>query len=70
MTLYLRRRAAFSAGFREPPPGETGRGHDYLVEMTVGGEIDAETGMVINIKDVDAVLKAQVIGPLHGRLLD
>jgi len=70
MTLYLRRRAAFSAGFRQPPPGETGRGHDYLVEMTVGGEIDAETGMVINIKDVDAVLKAQVISPLHGRLLD
>ncbi len=70
MTLYLRRRAAFSAGFRQPPPGETGRGHDYLVEMTVGGQIDPKTGMVINIKDVDAVLKAQVVGPLHGRLLD
>lgn len=70
MTLYLRRRAAFSAGFKQPPPGDTGRGHDYLVEMTVGGEIDLVTGMVINIKDVDAVLKAQVVGPLHGRLLD
>ena len=70
MTLYLRRRAAFSAGFRQPPLGDTGRGHDYLVEMTVGGQIDPRTGMVINIKDVDAVLKAQVVGPLHGRLLD
>lgn len=70
MTLYLRRRAAFSAGFKQPPPGETGRGHDYLVEMTVGGAIDPKTGMVINIKDVDAVLKTQVVGPLHGRLLD
>lgn len=70
MTLYLRRRAAFSAGFKQPPPGETGRGHDYIVEMTVGGEIDPKTGMVINIKDVDAALKAQVVGPLHGRLLD
>ena len=70
MTLYLRRRATFSAGFKQPPPGDTGRGHDYLVEMTVGGEIDPKTGMVINIKDVDAVLKAQVVGPLHGRLLD
>ena len=70
MTLYLRRRAAFSAGFRNPLPGDTGRGHDYLVEMTVGGEIDPATGMVINIRDVDAVLKAQVVGPLHGRLLD
>ncbi len=70
MTLYLRRRAAFSAGFRQPPPGETGRGHDYQVELTVGGTIDPVTGMVINIKDVDAVLKAQVVGPLHGKLLD
>lgn len=70
MTMYLRRRAAFSAGFRQPPPGETSRGHDYLVELTVGGDIDPGTGMVINIKEVDAVLKAQVVGPLHGRLLD
>ena len=70
MSIYLRRRASFSAGFRQPPPGETGRGHDYLVEMTVGGVVDQKTGMVINIKDVDAILKAQVITPLHGRLLD
>lgn len=70
MTVYLRRRASFSAGFKQPPPGETGRGHDYLVELTVGGEIDPRTGMVVNIKDVDAVLKAQVVQPLHGTLLD
>ncbi len=70
MTMYLRRRASFSAGFQHPPPGETGRGHDYLCELTVGGSIDPQTGMVVNIKDVDAVLKTQVIGPLHGKLLD
>lgn len=70
MTMYLRRRAGFSAGFRHPPLGDTGRGHDYLCELTVGGEISPDTGMVINIKDVDAVLKAQVISPLHGKLLD
>ena len=70
MTIYLRRRASFSAGFRQPPPGETGRGHDYLVELTVGGRADPATGMVVNIRDVDAVLKAQVVQPLHGTLLD
>lgn len=70
MTMYLRRRAGFSAGFHHPPPGEKGRGHDYLCELTVGGVIDPETGMVINIKDVDAVLKAHVVGPLDGKLLD
>ncbi len=70
MTVYLRRQASFSAGFRQPPPGETGRGHDYLVELTVGGEINPRTGMVVNIKDVDAVLKAQVVQPMNGKLLD
>ncbi len=70
MTLYLRRRASFSAGFRQPPPGETGRGHDYLVELTVAGEVNPATGMVVNIRDVDAVLKARVTTPLHGKLLD
>ena len=68
--MYLRRRAAFSAGFRRPPPGDTGRGHDYLCELTVGGRVDPDTGMVVNIKDVDAVLKARVTGPLAGKLLD
>ena len=70
MTLYLRRRATFSAGFRRPPPGETGRGHDYLCELTVGGAINPDTGMVLNIKDVDAVLQEHVVGPLGGTLLD
>jgi len=70
MTMYLRRRATFSAGFRRPLPGDTGRGHDYLCELTVGGAIDSDTGMVVNIKDVDAVLKAQIVGPLGGKLLD
>jgi 6-pyruvoyltetrahydropterin/6-carboxytetrahydropterin synthase len=51
-------------------PGERGGGHDYLCELTVGGDIDPRTGMVVNIKDVDAVLKAQIVGVLDGRLLD
>lgn len=65
MTMYLRRRARFSAGMLHPPGG-----HNYLCELTVGGEIDPRTGMVINIKDVDAVLKAQVVGLLDGVILD
>ena len=70
MTMYLRRRATFSAAFSQAIPGDGGRGHDYLCDVTVGGEIDSATGMVVNIKDVDAVLKSQIVGPLGGRLLD
>ncbi len=70
MTMYLRRRASFSAGFSRLLPGNADRGHNYLCELTVGGAIDPDTGMVINIKDVDAVLKARVTGLLGGKLLD
>lgn len=70
MTMYLRRRAQFSAGFLLPPPGSRGGGHNFLCELTVGGRIDDRSGMVINIKDVDAVLKSRVVAPLDGCLLD
>lgn len=70
MTLYLRRRASFSAGYSQPPPGEPGGGHNFLCELTVGGRIDPKTGMVVNIKDVDAVLKSRALAALHGKLLD
>lgn len=63
MTMFLRRRVAFSAG-------GPGGGHDYVCELTVSGSIDARTGMVVNIKDVDAVLRAQVVEPLDGKRLD
>ena len=64
--MYLRRRAQFSAGLFQVPGG----GHNYRVDLTVAGAIDPRSGMVINITDVDAVLKAGVVRPLHGTLLD
>jgi 6-pyruvoyltetrahydropterin/6-carboxytetrahydropterin synthase len=36
-------------------------GHNYVVEVTVAGPIDPETGMVANLKDVDRVLKREFI---------
>jgi 6-pyruvoyltetrahydropterin/6-carboxytetrahydropterin synthase len=38
-----------------------GHGHNYRIEVTVGGEIDAATGMVINMAKLDAVVQKQVI---------
>lgn len=37
-------------------------GHNYLVEATVSGPVDARTGMVTNIKDVKAALR-KVLAP-------
>ncbi|HEY9126981.1 MAG TPA: 6-carboxytetrahydropterin synthase [Acidobacteriaceae bacterium] len=38
-----------------------GHGHNYRVEVTVGGPIDAETGMVINMADLDRVVLENVL---------
>jgi 6-pyruvoyltetrahydropterin/6-carboxytetrahydropterin synthase len=80
----LTRRAAFSAGHRYHNPrwdeaknratfGKCnlphGHGHNYVVEVTVAGGIDPETGMVINLVDLDKVIH-EVIEPLDHRMLN
>jgi 6-pyruvoyltetrahydropterin/6-carboxytetrahydropterin synthase len=38
-----------------------GHGHNYVLEVLVGGEVDAETGMVVNMAILDEVMRAKVI---------
>jgi 6-pyruvoyltetrahydropterin/6-carboxytetrahydropterin synthase len=38
-----------------------GHGHNYVVEVLVGGEVDAETGMVVNMATLDEEVRAKVI---------
>ena len=38
-----------------------GHGHNYVVEVLVGGGVDAETGMVVNLAALDDVVRARVI---------
>ena len=38
-----------------------GHGHNYVVEVMVGGLVDAETGMVVNLADLDGAFSAQVM---------
>ena len=38
-----------------------GHGHNYVVEVLIGGPVQPETGMVINLVDLDAVVRAQVL---------
>lgn len=45
-----------------------GHGHNYVVELTVAGELDERTGMVVNITDVDLALK-RAIRPLRDKHL-
>ena len=45
-------------------------GHNYIVEVTVGGPVDAETGMVVNLRHVDAVLRREFIDAVDHRHLN
>lgn len=38
-----------------------GHGHNYTVEVVVGGLVSDETGMVVNLVDVDAVVRTRVL---------
>jgi 6-pyruvoyltetrahydropterin/6-carboxytetrahydropterin synthase len=38
-----------------------GHGHNYLVEVLVGGAVDPETGMVVNMAALDEVVRARVV---------
>ncbi|HWA94438.1 MAG TPA: 6-carboxytetrahydropterin synthase [Terracidiphilus sp.] len=38
-----------------------GHGHNYTIEVLVGGEVDPATGMVMNLVDLDAVMQTKVV---------
>ena len=47
-----------------------GYGHNYALEVEVEGRIDRETGMVVNLTDLDRLLHEEVEGPLDHRNLN
>ena len=38
-----------------------GHGHNYIVEVVVGGKVDPETGMVLNMATLDEVVQHNVL---------
>jgi 6-pyruvoyltetrahydropterin/6-carboxytetrahydropterin synthase len=38
-----------------------GHGHNYVVEVLVGGDVDPETGMVVNMVALDEVVRTRVL---------
>lgn len=50
--------------------GPHGYGHNYELEVTVAGEVDPQTAMVINLTDLDRILKEEVDRPLDHRNLN
>src|SRR5690242_13715692 len=76
MKAYLSRRYRFSASHRlhseqmsEAENRATygkcnnphGHGHNYVVEVLVGGEVDGNTGMVVNMATLDEAVQTAVL---------
>ncbi|KAF9358594.1 hypothetical protein BGX26_001358 [Mortierella sp. AD094] len=48
----------------------SGHGHNYKVEVTIKGQINPQSGMVINITDLKKTLQVAVMDPCDHRNLD
>jgi 6-pyruvoyltetrahydropterin/6-carboxytetrahydropterin synthase len=76
MKAYLTRRYLFSASHRlhsEAMSEEEnraiygkcnnphGHGHNYVVEITVSGQVDQSTGMICNLADLDGFVEREIL---------
>jgi 6-pyruvoyltetrahydropterin/6-carboxytetrahydropterin synthase len=83
--VYVTRRATFSASHRLFNPAfsnaenellydkcsnEHGHGHNYVLEVTVAGEPNPQTGYVIDLKKLKAIMMREVIEKLDHKHLN
>jgi 6-pyruvoyltetrahydropterin/6-carboxytetrahydropterin synthase len=76
MKAYLTRRYMFSASHRLHSDDLSteencvvygkcnnpyGHGHNYMLECTVSGQVDDQTGMVCNLTDLDGFIHSQIL---------
>jgi 6-pyruvoyltetrahydropterin/6-carboxytetrahydropterin synthase len=47
-----------------------GHGHNYTVEVTLGGEIDGSTGMVCDLAELDGWVRSEVLEPFDHQNLN
>jgi len=83
--LYISRRAEFSAShicrnenlsaqenqsLYGPGANANGHGHNYVLEVTLKGDPDPETGMIFDLKDLKEVMLREVVDPMDHRHLN
>lgn len=83
--IYVTRRAEFAASHYYHNPDWTpeenrrvfgkcanphGHGHNYALEVTVAGEVDPRTGMVMDVKELKRILEEEVLEALDHRFLN
>lgn len=47
-----------------------GHGHNYMVEVTLSGEPDPSTGMVLDLKELKEILNREIVEPFDHRFLN
>ena len=47
-----------------------GHGHNYELEVSLEGPVQEDTGMVMNLADLDLLLKERIMAPLDHRFLN
>jgi len=47
-----------------------GHGHNYVLEVTIGGSLDPATGMIANLGDLDPFVQKQVLDAFEYRNLN
>lgn len=80
--IYVTRREVFSASHRLDNPelsaeenktlygkcnNDYGHGHNYVLEVVVAGEIDPATGYLIDIKQLKAIIRENIISRIDHR---
>ena len=83
--VYLTRRAEFSASHYYHNPEFTaeenqrlfgkcnnphGHGHNYTLEVTVKGEVDARSGFVVDLQQLKQIMNSEVMDALDHRHLN
>jgi 6-pyruvoyltetrahydropterin/6-carboxytetrahydropterin synthase len=83
--IYVTRRAEFSAShyYHNPDLSKEenqrlfgkcanphGHGHNYTLEVTVAGEVDPVTGMVMDLKELKKLLESEVLELMDHKFLN
>jgi 6-pyruvoyltetrahydropterin/6-carboxytetrahydropterin synthase len=85
LAMFITRKAEFSASHRcrieslseaenqrlfGSAANPNGHGHNYVVEVTIEGNPDPLTGMVMDLKDLKQILEEEVVEPMDHRFLN
>ena len=47
-----------------------GHGHDYTIEVTARGPLDQRTGLLLPVKELDRLVREEVLEPYHMKYLN